>query len=80
MFSNFCHLRNFNPLGYAENGYDEKYMSFMQDHDGLQVYVLTKGNYQNCIIDGKVGQFQDDTDGRRVYKLKDESAATATPT
>jgi len=37
-------------------------------HGGLQVYVLTKGSYQDCIVDGFVGEFQDG-----VYVLKEST-------
>ena len=39
--------------------------SFLRDHGGVQVYILTKGNFQDCIIDGHGGKFENG-----LYKLK----------
>ena len=43
------------------------HMQHLQAHGGLQVYVLKKGNYQDCIVDGHVGEFDNG-----AYVLKED--------
>lgn len=59
---------NKNQMMYGESGYSGTWhKSHMQAHGGLQVYVLTKGNFQDCIVEGGVGQFKNG-----VYELREE--------
>ena len=51
-------------LMYAENSMGA--CSFLQDHGGVQVYVLTNGTFQECIVSGHVGEFEEDG----LYKLR----------
>jgi len=59
--------RNQNQMMYGESGYSGGWhRSLMRAHGGLQVYVLTKGNFQDCIVEGGVGEFQNG-----VYQLRE---------
>ena len=63
--------RETNKIMYAEisAGGSNLHLHHLLAHGGLQVYVLTKGNYQDCIIDGYVGEFQNG-----LYVLKESLA------
>ena len=41
---------------YGEDGSTE-HSALLETHGGLQVYALRKGNYQDCIVDGNVGVY-----------------------
>ena len=51
---------------YADNGGQPYHLHLAENHGGLQVYALKKGNYQDCIVDGHVGQLENG-----VYSLNE---------